>query len=114
MKRIGIIYAGRDFSIGQEDFDRMKEAIEEANRAGVATWIRVNHGEGRPQPAELLVGPGIPIALMPIPPDLVDPAVPGELDNAAEAAEGDARGAGSASTAVRGEIGPDGERVPLE
>ena len=69
MKRIGIIYAGREFSIGQEDFERMKQSIEEANRSGVATWITVNHGEGRPQPAELLVGPGIPIALMPIPAD---------------------------------------------
>ena len=37
MKRIGIIYAGRDFSIGQEDFDAMKGAIEEAQRTGVAT-----------------------------------------------------------------------------
>lgn len=88
MKRIGIIYAGRDFSIGQEDFDAMKGAIEEAQRTGVATWIRVNHGEGRPQPADLLVGPGIPIALIPIPPDLVEPAEPGETDAAASALEG--------------------------
>lgn len=69
MKRIGIIYAGRDFSIGQEDFDQMRETIESAYRNGIATWITVNHGEGRPQPAELLVGPGIPIVLMPIPAD---------------------------------------------
>lgn len=114
MKRIGIIYAGRDFSIGQEDFDRMKAEIEEAHRAGVATWITVNYGEGRPQPAELLVGPGIPIALMPIPPDLVEPAAPGEVDAAAAAAEGDERGTGSASTAVQEEVGPSGEPVPTE
>ena len=67
MKRIGIIYAGRDFSIGEEDFERMKAAIEQANHDGRAVWITVNHGEGRPQPAELLIGPGIPVALMPIP-----------------------------------------------
>jgi hypothetical protein len=69
VKRIGIIYAGRDFSIGEEDFERMKAAIEKANQEGRTAWIRVNHGEGRPQPAELLIGPGIPIALMPIPDD---------------------------------------------
>lgn len=67
MKRIGIIYGGREFSIGQQDFDRMKSEIEAAHRDGLAVWIRVNHGEGRPQPADLLVGPGIPIALLPIP-----------------------------------------------
>lgn len=67
MKRIGIIYGGRDFSIGQQEFDRMKAEIEAAHRDGRAVWIRVNHGEGRPQPADLLVGPGIPIALLPIP-----------------------------------------------
>ena len=67
MKRIGIIYAGRDFSIGEEGFERMKAAIEEANHEGRTAWITVNHGEGRPQRAELLIGPGIPIALMPIP-----------------------------------------------
>jgi hypothetical protein len=87
MKRIGIIYAGRDFSIGQEDFERMKETIDEAQRTGVATWITVNQGEGRPQPAELLVGPGIPIALLPIPPDRVEPAAPGEVAETAEAVE---------------------------
>jgi len=114
MKRIGIIYAGRDFSIGQEDYDRMKREIEEAHRAGVAVWVEVNHGEGRPQPAELLVGPGIPIVLMPIPPDHVEPAAPGEVDAAAAAAEGDERGAGSVTTASQGEVGPDGEPVPVE
>lgn len=74
MKRIGIIYGGREFSIGQEDFDRMKSEIEAAHRDGRAVWIRVNHGEGRPQPADLLVGPGIPIALLPIPDEPPTPA----------------------------------------
>ena len=72
MKRIGIIYAGRDFSIGQEDFEQMKADIEDAHRDVTAVWIRVNHGEGRPQPAELLVGPGIPIVLIPIPDEPAD------------------------------------------
>ena len=67
MKRIGIIYAGSHFSIGEQDYDGLKAEIEAAQTGGRATWILVNHGEGRPQRAELLVGPGIPIALLPIP-----------------------------------------------
>jgi hypothetical protein len=84
MKRIGIIYAGRDFSIGESDFERMRETIDAAQRTGVATWITVNHGEGRPQPAELLVGPGIPIVLMPIPADAPTTGEPEEFADAGE------------------------------
>lgn len=69
MKRIAIIYGGREFSIGQQDFDRMKSEVEAAHRDGRSVWVRVNYGEGRPQPADILVGPGIPIALLPIPDD---------------------------------------------
>jgi hypothetical protein len=82
MKRIGIIYAGREFSIGEESFQQMKADIEEAMRSGRSVWISVNHGEGRPQPTELLVGPGIPIAIMPIPDEPASPA--DEADGAAD------------------------------
>jgi len=77
MKRIGIIYAGTQFSVGERDYDGLKSQIDAAQRDGKSVWISVNHGEGRPQRAELLVGPGIPIALLPIPgdsPTSVDPA----------------------------------------
>ena len=74
MKRIGIIYAGVQFSVGREDFDQLKSEIEEATRSGRSAWIRVNHGEGRPQPAELLIGPGIPVALIPISDEPPSPA----------------------------------------
>lgn len=67
MKRIGIIYGARDFSIGEESFGQLKADIEEAVQSGRSAWITVNYGEGRPQQADLLVGPGIPIALLPIP-----------------------------------------------
>jgi hypothetical protein len=73
MKRIGIIYAGAEFSAGREDIEQLKADIEEATRSGRNAWIRVNHGEGRPQPAELLIGPGIPIALLPISDESPDP-----------------------------------------
>lgn len=74
MTRIGIVYAGAQFSVGQEDIERLKADIEEATRSGRTAWIHVNHGAGRPQPAELLVGPGIPIALIPISDEPPSPA----------------------------------------
>lgn len=74
MNRIGIVYAGVEFSVGPEDFEQLKADIEETARSGRSGWIRVNHGEGRPQPAELLIGPGIPIALIPISDEPSSPA----------------------------------------
>lgn len=68
MKRIDILYDGVPYSIGQENYDAVKVAITAA-ATGDATWITVNRGEGRPQPAELLIGPGIPVALLPVSPD---------------------------------------------
>lgn len=69
MKRVNILYDGAQYSVGQADVDAIKQAIEEAHAAGTARWIRVNFGEGRPQPADLLIGPGIPVSIIPIPSD---------------------------------------------
>jgi hypothetical protein len=73
MRRIDVLYDGALYSIGREDYDAVKAAITSA-ATGSATWITVNHGEGRPQPAELLIGPGIPIAILPITQDDDAPA----------------------------------------
>ena len=69
MKRVNILYGGAQYSVGQADVDAIKQAIEAAHAAGTARWITVNFGEGRPQPADLLVGPGIPVSIIPIPSD---------------------------------------------
>lgn len=69
MKRINIAYAGRHYSIGNTDFDELKQEIIDANVAGDYRWLIVNEGEGRPQKAEILIGPGIPIGLAPVPGD---------------------------------------------
>ena len=84
MKRVNIMYGGNQYSVGQADVDAIKREIEAAHAAGGAHWIVVNYGEGRPQPAELLVGPGIPISLIPIP---GDPA-PDEVEEAKAKAVG--------------------------
>jgi hypothetical protein len=68
MKRIDILYDGVHYSIGEENYDAVKSAVTAA-ATGEASWITVNRGEGRPQPAELLIGPGIPVALLPVSPD---------------------------------------------
>ena len=66
MKRIDVMYGGTQYSIGEQDYDTVKAAIVDAAASGATSWLAVNHGEGRMQPAELLIGPGIPIALLPI------------------------------------------------
>ncbi|WP_400995819.1 hypothetical protein [Agromyces sp. GXQ0307] len=86
MKRVNILYDGLQYSVGEADVEAIRSAIERAYESGTADWITVNFGEGRPQPAQLLVGPGIPISIVPIPPD--DP-LPGEEEEAASAEEGD-------------------------
>jgi hypothetical protein len=63
-----ILYDGVQYSVGQENSDAIKAAITAA-ATGQASWITVNRGEGRPQPAELLIGPGIHVALLPVSPD---------------------------------------------
>jgi hypothetical protein len=70
VKRVNIMYGGNQYSVGQADVELIKQEIEAARTGGGPRWIVVNYGEGRPQPAELLVGPGIPISLIPIPGDL--------------------------------------------
>ncbi|MFE5671312.1 hypothetical protein ACFQ58_06830 [Agromyces sp. NPDC056523] len=82
MKRVNILYDGLQYSVGQADLEAIKATIEQAHVTGTARWIRVNFGEGRPQPADLLVGPGIPISLIPIPPD-------DDFDASGDAAESD-------------------------
>ena len=80
MKRVNILYDGFQYSVGQADLDAVKAAIEEAYATGTARWITVNFGEGRPQPADLLVGPGIPISVVPIPADGDDPGAEAALE----------------------------------
>ncbi|MEI5584461.1 MULTISPECIES: hypothetical protein [unclassified Agromyces] len=82
MKRVNIMYDGLQYSVGQADVEAIKQAIEEAFTTGTARWITVNFGEGRPQPADLLVGPGIAVSIIPIPSDDED-GEPAERDEVA-------------------------------
>jgi hypothetical protein len=66
VKRINIGYNGQVYSIGEVDLETLRARITAA-ASGRTEWLTVNYGEGRPQVAEILIGPGIPIALMPVP-----------------------------------------------
>ncbi|MGR2753688.1 hypothetical protein [Agromyces arachidis] len=82
---MNIMYGGDQYSVGEADVDAIRGAIDEAHASGAARWITVNFGEGRPQPAQLLVGPGIPVSIIPIPSD-------DGTSDAEEDAEVDSRG----------------------
>lgn len=66
MKRIDIRYGGEVYSVGGRDVDDLQAEIDAAVENGGSGWIVVNHGEGTPQEARLLLGPGVPISLLPI------------------------------------------------
>lgn len=66
MKRIDVHYGGEQYSIGEETYEEIAGQIAAALASGYG-WITVNDGEGAPRPAHLLISPGVPIALIPIP-----------------------------------------------
>jgi hypothetical protein len=68
MKRIDIHYGGQLYSVGDRDIDALlAEVVEGMQRGG--TWLKVNDGEGARRDAFLLLGPGVPIGVIPIPGD---------------------------------------------
>lgn len=66
MKRIDIHYGGQLYSVGERSAEEITEEIRAAIVAGHG-WLDVNDGEGAPRPARLLITPGVPVALIPIP-----------------------------------------------
>lgn len=76
MKRIDIRYGGEHYSVGGRDPDELRAEIAAGLESGMA-WLEVNDGEGAPRTAYLILTPGTPIAVIPIP-DESDPAVEGD------------------------------------
>ena len=73
MKRINVIYDGEMYSIGDRELDAVKAEVEAAQSSVTPVWLSVNSGEGVLQQTELLIVPGVGIALTPIDPH--DPSV---------------------------------------
>ena len=66
MKRINIFYGGRQYSLSGRELDELQAEIAAGVAAGTPTWFEVNIGEGRYQPAHLLLTPGVDLTLVPI------------------------------------------------
>ncbi len=64
MKRIDIHYGGDQYSVGGR---RLEDLLEEITGSEEPHWVKVNDGEGAPRTAYLLIAPGVPIAIIPIP-----------------------------------------------
>jgi hypothetical protein len=71
VKRIDIVYGGERYSVGGRDVEALKDEIV-AGTTGSPRWLHVNDGEGAAREALLLLSPGIPIAIIPIPDEPVD------------------------------------------
>ena len=66
MKRIDIRYGGDVYSVGGRDFEELRREISTGLESGTY-WLTVNDGEGMRRDAQLLITPGVPIVLIPIP-----------------------------------------------
>lgn len=69
MKRIDIYYGGQHYSVGGREPDELLEEVRRGFATEGGAWLQVNDGEGAPRPAYLLLGPGVPISIIPIPDD---------------------------------------------
>ncbi|MGC5172263.1 hypothetical protein ACPW96_16490 [Micromonospora sp. DT81.3] len=66
MKRIDIRYGGDTYSVGGRDLEELRQEILTGLDSG-KYWLIVNDGEGMRRDAQLLITPGVPISLIPIP-----------------------------------------------
>jgi len=69
MKRIDIYYGGEHYSVGGRRLEDLRGEVEAGLAAG-SYWLEVNDGEGMMRAAHLLVTPGVPLAIVPIPDEL--------------------------------------------
>ena len=69
MKRVNIIYAGLQYSIGDRELSAIEAEIEDAITSNEPRWLDVNFGEGSLRKTRLLITTGIGIALIGIDPD---------------------------------------------
>ena len=63
MKRIYITYGGIEYTIAHADLDEVKVTVLNAHLSGTPVWLRVNHGEGTYLETDLLIAPGISVAV---------------------------------------------------
>ena len=64
MKRIEVIYGGVKYTIPNRELADVQTEITDAIAGGSLHWLDANSGEGILEPAHLLIGAGIPIAVV--------------------------------------------------
>lgn len=72
MKRIDVYYGGQRYSVGNRSVDDLRAQIDAALAAG-GGWVEVNWADGIATPAQVLISPGTPIALVAESPSDEDP-----------------------------------------
>jgi hypothetical protein len=63
MKRVDIDYLGKSYSLPDTTAAHVREEISNGLEAGHSFWMRVNFGEGKPQPVDLLITRGVGITV---------------------------------------------------
>jgi hypothetical protein len=66
VKRIDLVYGGRDYSVSGRELADLQQEIASALATSGGGWLRVNVGEGAPRTTYLLISPGVPLSLIPI------------------------------------------------
>ena len=66
MKRIDIYYGADHYSVSGRELEELQNEIAAGLVAGVH-WLAVNDGEGELRQAFLLITPGVPLSIVPIP-----------------------------------------------
>jgi hypothetical protein len=68
MKRIEILYGGVLYTIADRSLEQVRDEVITGLSAG-PTWLTVNYGEGALAVTQLLLTPGVPLALTLVGPD---------------------------------------------
>lgn len=63
MTRMEIVYQGLPYSIAVSDPDGFRAEVLDSISSGTFRWLQVDRGEGQLEPINLLIGPGIGIAM---------------------------------------------------
>jgi hypothetical protein len=63
VKRITIAYGGNLYTVADTDVDELKTQILAVHTSGTPMWLRVNHGEGSYRETDLLIAPGVSVAV---------------------------------------------------
>ncbi|PZE65944.1 hypothetical protein [Curtobacterium sp. MCBD17_021] len=64
MKRTIVTYGGTQYTIANEDVETVQARIAEGLRSEPFMWLQVNFGDGRATPAQLLISPATPVAIV--------------------------------------------------